>query len=86
MGGVCEVSEKGRSRAGEEQVRSKRIAGAEQARSGRRAGAEQVRSKSRAGEGLVGSWDDGSVLGHLFRFLVSLRPFVKLIICREDEG
>ena len=62
-------------RVGEEQVRSKRIAGA-----------EQVRSKSRAGEGQVGSWDDGSVLGHLFRFLVSLRPFVKLIICREDEG
>ena len=51
-----------------------------------RVGEEQVRSKSRAGEGQVGSWDDGSVLGHLFRFLVSLRPFVKLKIYREDEG
>ena len=60
--------------------------GEEQEQGRSRAGEEQVRSKSRAGEGKVGSWDDGSVLGHLFRFLVSLRPFVKLIICREDEG
>ena len=75
---MCVVGEKyGRSMGG---------VGAEQVRSKRIAGAEQVRSRSRAGEGQVGSWDDGSVLGHLFRFLVSLRPFVKLIICREDEG
>lgn len=38
------------------------------------------------GDEQVGSWDDCSVLGHLFRFLVSLRPFVKLKIYREDEG
>ena len=59
----------------------------------RRAGEEQKgcrwcvgRSMGGRGDEQVGSWDDGSVLGHLFRFLVSLRPFVKLIICREDEG
>ena len=33
MGGVCEVSEKSRRRAGEEQEKRRRRAGAEQARS-----------------------------------------------------
>ena len=45
-------------------------------------GAGKERNMGGAGD----DWDDCSVLGHLFRFLVSLRPFVKLKIYREDEG
>ena len=60
-------------------------AGDAQARRGKArslGGAGEERNMGGAGD----DWDDCSVLGHLFRFLVSLRPFVKLIICREDEG
>ena len=52
-----------------------------------KAGEKQARrGKARSLGGVGDDWDDCSVLGHLFRFLVSLRPFVKLKIYREDEG
>lgn len=52
--------------------------------------ARRGKERSMGGAGkernMGGAGDDCSVLGHLFRFLVSLRPFVKLKIYREDEG
>ena len=60
-------------------------AGEKQARRGKArsmGGAGEERNMGGAGD----DWDDCSVLGHLFRFFLSLRPFVKLKIYREDEG